>query len=153
MKPYVAGTVRELLKVEHLVYVSLKYTRTSDILKNIIYRIGVLLDKVWIMLLELAKKQGKIEDFPQQPLQMIALVAKLYPTDERILEMIELYKKIRKLSRAEFKSENEFRRQLKMTTVLDDSIVEEITIDSVTEQYKQLKDFVSYLKSTYFGLE
>ena len=78
---------------------------------------------------------------------------KLYPTDERILEMIELYKKIRKLSRAEFKSENEFRRQLKMTTVLDDSIVEEITIDSVTEQYKQLKDFVSYLKSTYFGLE
>ena len=77
MKPYVAGTVRELLKVEHLVYVSLKYTRTSDILKNIIYRIGVLLDKVWIMLLELAKKQGKIEDFPQQPLQIIALVEAL----------------------------------------------------------------------------
>jgi len=111
-----------------------------------------LLDKVWIALLELAKKQGKIEDYPQQPLQMIALVAKLYP-DEKILEMIELYKRIRKLSRAEFSAENEFRRQLKMTTVLDDNSVEEITIDSITAQYKQLRDFVSYLRSTYFDLE
>ncbi len=152
MREYVADTVRELLKVEHLVYVSLKYTRTSDVLKNIINRVSILLDKVWIALLELAKKQGKIEDYPQQPLQMIALVAKLYP-DEKILEMIELYKRIRKLSRAEFSAENEFRRQLKMTTVLDDNSVEEITIDSITAQYKQLRDFVSYLRSTYFDLE
>ncbi|MDK2849554.1 MAG: hypothetical protein PWP03_64 [Candidatus Woesearchaeota archaeon] len=153
MRQYIADTIRELYRVEHLVYVSLKYTRTSDILKNIINRVSILLDKIWIALLELAKKQGKIEDYPMQPLQMVALVEKLYSNDDRIKEMIQLYKKIRKLNRAEFKAENEFRRQLKMSTYLEDSGLEEITIDSVTEQYKQLRDFVSYLKSAYFGLE
>jgi hypothetical protein len=151
MKEYVADSLRELYRLEHLIYVSLKYTRTSDILISIIRRSISFLDLVWIALLEKAKKEKKIEDYGAQPLAAVARVKELY-SDERIEAMIAYYLKLRKISKADYISQNEYRRQLTMTVILSQDEVERITIDSVTEDYKSLSAFFSYLRDKYFNI-
>ena len=48
------------------------------------------------------------------------------------------------LSRATYEKKNEFRRHVTMTSVIDGEIVE-VTIDSITEDFHKLKDFIDYV--------
>ena len=50
----------ELKRADHLTYVSLKYTRTVDVLKSIISRLIATIDEGMDALLHNTKNQGKI---------------------------------------------------------------------------------------------
>lgn len=152
MKEYVADCLRELIRLEHLVFVSLKYTRTSDILKSILIRGKSFLDKVWVALLENAKLDNKITEYPQQEIKRVNLIKKLYSDDEMIQKMVFLYEKLRRMIKGTSSSESEYRRQLKVIILMDNDEIEEVTIDSVTEMYNELHEFLNYLREFYFSV-
>ncbi len=58
---------RERKMAEHLFYVSLKYTKTGDVILNLIKRWGVMLDRCMDLLLRRAKKNKKIKEIPFAP--------------------------------------------------------------------------------------
>ena len=54
----------ELRRADHLIYVSLKYTRTCDVIKNAIKRLLSAFDLMFVDYLEKMKYEKKIEEVP-----------------------------------------------------------------------------------------
>ncbi len=134
----------ELKRVDHQIYVSLKYTRTVDVLLNIISRMidgyGFLLEA----LLKLAIEKGEIEEIPASPIERGNLVKDLYD-DENIHDNVELYFLLRKLFRSNPVREHEYRRNVTMRTIIEGR-EELVTIDIISGYY----DFMmKFLKQVY----
>jgi len=130
----------ELKRIDHLIYVSLKYTRTCDIFKNIIDRLINCIGFVIDALLENLEKENKIFEVPSQPGSKCNVV-KEHIQDETILKMVQFYLSLRQMNRAEFSREREYRRHVTMTMNIDGEVVE-VNIDSMTQDFKDTKEYV-----------
>lgn len=137
----------ELKRVDHQVYVSLKYTRTVDVLMNLIGRMIEGYDKMFEGLLHHALAQGRIGEIPTAPLIVGNTVKELYPEDI-IQQNVDLYFLLRKLHRSSPSREQEFRRHVAMRTIIDGK-EEIVNIDIATEYYHRQRDFLDYLYKTF----
>jgi hypothetical protein len=134
----------ELARADHLLYVSLKYTRTVDVIKNLIKRLIATYDFLWHTILIHASEQGKIEDIPKLPIVKLEEVKKLYPDDEMFKNYSRFYIILKKLDKASFKRKLEFRRHVAMIAELDNEIVH-VTIDVISDYYQRTKEFFKYV--------
>lgn len=134
----------ELKRVDHLIYVSLKYTRTCDVFKNTITRmidaIGFCLDAI----LRKLKEDGKIPDIPQAARAKAELVKEQFQ-DEKIQELVAFYLQLRQINRAEFTRAQEYRRHVTMTCIIEGSKVI-VNIDIITEYFRKLKELVAHVE-------
>src|SRR3989344_5023363 len=64
MEEEIISPEEELKRADHLVYVSLKYTRTCDIMKNAIKRLIAAYELSMTEFLEAMRKNKKIEEVP-----------------------------------------------------------------------------------------
>ncbi len=151
MKQNLIEAIRELNRLEHLIYVSLKYTRTTDILKTILDKMITILDYLWNALLEKKKLDKVIEEYSSAPLKKVEMIKELYE-DERIRKMINFYLLLKKLNKLEYIPLNEYRKQLTMRFINENNEIYDITIESVTNDYKEIKDFLSYLRAKYLEI-
>ena len=134
----------ELKRADHLIYVSLKYTRTCDVFKNCIARLIDAIDFSFTAILIQLEERGTITEIPQQA-RMRADLAKQHVRDDRILKLIEFYLFLRQINRAEFRRAREYRRHVTMTCRVDDADVE-ITIDNITQYYKEIREDLTYIE-------
>ena len=148
---FIEDAEEELKRVDHLIYVSLKYTRTVDVLKNIIERLLSTFDAAMDVVLEKAVEENKLIEVPSAPLQKCEELRKLYPLDEKIRDYMEFYVLLRKLRRCEYNSINEYRRHVAMIAHLEEGDIE-LNIDIITEYYKRLKKFIEYVKAEILGI-
>lgn len=137
----------ELKRVDHQVYVSLKYTRTVDVLMNIVLRMIEAYDKMFDAMLAKALEQGRIGEAPSAPLMVGNTIKELYP-EEIVQKNVELYFLLRKLSRSNPQREQEFRRHVTMRTVIDGR-EELMNIDIATEYFHMQREFLEYLYKTF----
>jgi len=133
----------ELKRVDHLIYVSLKYTRTVDVFLNIIASMIDTYDFLLDALLELALEKKLIEEKPLSPREKGDLIKKTFE-DETIQDNIDLYFLLRKLVKSNPQRENEFRRNVTMTSYVDNR-KEIVNIDIATEYYHFLREFVNHV--------
>ena len=138
----------ELKRVDHLIYVSLKYTRTVDVLKNIIERLINTYDFLWTEILVEAERERKIFEVPVAPAAKCKRIRELYD-DERLDDEITFYLRLRQLNKSEYTSHQEFRRHVTMRATLPNGDIEEINIDNITEHYKRAKEFLEYFHDNY----
>ncbi|MBN1157389.1 hypothetical protein JXA85_07230 [Candidatus Woesearchaeota archaeon] len=133
----------ELKRADHLIYVSLKYTRTVDVFQSIIERlinaIGFVIDD----LIKKAMDEGKINSVPVSPKLKCEAVKQSF-NDEKIKEYLDFYIMLRKITRSEFSKSNEFRRHVTMTVRFDTGEVLEVNIDKIHEYYDYTKQIVDY---------
>ncbi|MFC1727871.1 hypothetical protein ACFLZ7_00195 [Nanoarchaeota archaeon] len=141
--------IEELKRADHLIYVSLKYTRTCDIIKHVIERLIACSDIVFDYLLEKAKDENKIDELPIAPTAKAETLKKVYADNEIMRDYFEFYLFMRKLSRAKFTRRQEYRRHVTMTCILEPEVVE-VKIDSVEEYNHKVKEFIEYIQE---GLE
>ncbi|MAG38992.1 hypothetical protein CMO90_02785 [Candidatus Woesearchaeota archaeon] len=135
----------ELKRVNHMIYVSLKYTRTVDVLINII---GVMIDFydfVMEALLKQAVEKELIDEKPVSPRERGELIKKLFE-DEIINDNIDLYFLLRKLSKSNPEREQEYRRHVTMISYIDNQ-KELVNIDIISEYYAFQKEFLVYVSS------
>ena len=136
----------ELKRVDHQIYVSLKYTRTVDVLLNTVSR---MIDAYVCMvdsLLKLAVEEKKRpeESLPLSPLERGTLVKELFP-DEIVQDNIKLYFLLRKIIKSPpITKEQEFRRHVASITMINGR-EEKINIDILTEYYDQIKEFHEWI--------
>jgi len=129
----------ELKRVDHLIFVSLKYTRTVDVLLNVIKRLIDAYDFAIEAILRYGKEKGMFEEeIPLSPLSKTELVLKIFK-DPVIKENMELYLLFRKIVKADYKRFNEYRRHVTLKTIIDNEEVD-IKIDNVTEYYTIIKE-------------
>lgn len=130
----------ELRRADHLMYVSLKYTRTVDVIKSLIERMINTYENLILSLLKHAKEKNP----PRIPRLRVELIRKHFADDPEIMQHMMLYLLLRQIDKAPFGRRQEFRRHVTMTAHLDDKEVE-VTIDIAEDYFRKVKEFVSYV--------
>ena len=133
----------ELKRADHLTYVSLKYTRTGDILLNTLSRMIDAYELLVNSLLTYAKDKKNLQELPISPLEKGNLVKKLYPQQE-IQDNVDLYFLLRKIFRAPHDTEQEYRRHVAIITNIDGR-EEIINIDVITQYLEFEKNFYGFV--------
>jgi hypothetical protein len=140
----------ELRRVDHLIYVSLKYTRTVDVIKSIISRMIATCDFVWDDILNRAERERKIFEVPSSPGLKCSTIKKLYGEDPKIIEFIDFYLLLRQLNNANYTSHKEFRRHVAMKAQFTNGEFKDIDIDTITDFYKKTKEYLDYTKEKFY---
>jgi len=147
----IQSALQELKRADHSIAVSLKYTRTVDVIKSIIERlintIGFALDA----LLHHAKSQKKITEVPALPRLKVEQVKKLYESDRTIVDFCDFYLLLRRVDKAKFSRSQEYRRHVTMTAQLDGGESIEITIDIISDYFERTKEFLNYVARLIHG--
>ena len=146
MREKLEEAFEELKRVDHLIYVSLKYTRTTDVLKNVIDRMITTVECMMNAVGEHAKSTGKTRTLAIQPMMKCKELKRLYPDDKILNEFFDFYILLKTLSKAEYNSINEYRRHVTLIAQLDEGEYH-VHIDKLTEFYKKLKNYFDYIKS------
>jgi hypothetical protein len=133
----------ELKRIDHLIYVTLKYTRTVDVLMSVVERMINCYEYLIEAMVRKALHEKKIEEIPGNPLAKANLVLELH-SSKTVKETIEKYLMFRKLRRAAHSKSNEFRRHVTMVTTVDDEEIK-VDIDSITEDFHELKKVIEFV--------
>ena len=138
-------TKAELKRADHLVYVSLKYTRTVDVIRTIIKRLINAFNFGIEALLEKALKEDKIKAIPVAHNIKCSAILGLYETDE-VKEYISLFNVLRKILKARFIPKQEYRRNVTMIVVFDKNKILDVNMDSLNEYFYKVKQFAEFVE-------
>jgi hypothetical protein len=140
----------ELKRVDHLIYVSLKYTRTVDVLRNVLNRLLSSLDFSLTALLKKAVHEHSLPDIPDSFREKCDEARRVYAGSDQIVELISIYIFLKKLEKSDYKREQEYRRHVAMIAVVDGKEFR-LDIDSVTERYKRIREIIESLEPIITG--
>ncbi len=104
------GPLEELKRADHLVYVSLKYTRTGDIMKNAIKRMISAYEMAFGEVLELAFEQGSLEEVPGTIKQRAELAQMVL--GKGVNKHMRLYSLLKRIDKSEYSASSEYRKDL-----------------------------------------
>ncbi len=144
MKESISLANEELKRVDHLIYVSLKYTRTVDVIRSIITRMITAIEHMLDAHLQRALGEKKIREIPPFPVEKCKILKSVFGHDAIVQETVAFYLYLRKLLRAEFTSSQEFRRHVAMTVTMKDELPVEVNIDKINEFYALIKKFYEH---------
>src|SRR3989344_9025409 len=94
---YFEEAKEELKRVDHIIYVSLKYTRTVDIIRNALQRMVSACDLIIEGILWYRQEKKDIPDIPKSVKERVVLVKKLYKGDKQLEKYITFYLSLRDL--------------------------------------------------------
>lgn len=137
-------SIEEFKRVDHLYYVTLKYTRTVDVIRSLIERLMSTFEYSIDALLKCMKEDKLIEKIPSNPVGK-GLVAKEKCGDEEICRYIDTYLKLRKIIRADYTKREEYRRHVTMVTDFEGETLN-VDIDLLKEWYDETKKFLTFIK-------
>ncbi|MBW2989255.1 hypothetical protein KY358_02955 [Candidatus Woesearchaeota archaeon] len=144
MEELLEDAKEEIKRVDHLFYVSLKYTRTVDMMRNMIERLISTFDYGMLSLLEYAKEKKRISEIPAMPLPKCELLRDLY-SDKGVEKYADLYVLLRKLMKASYTKREEYRRHVTMISTVGDKVVN-TDIDILNEYYDKVAKFISLVQ-------
>jgi hypothetical protein len=104
--------IQEKISADHLLYVSLKYTKTCDVVLNLLLRWRRMIETSIDGILDKAKNKKKISSIPENTVQKIAQVKKLFNRNKEFLEVIEFYEMLRKVEELRKERIGEFRKNV-----------------------------------------
>jgi|TARA_B100001971_G_C17840503_1_gene358365 hypothetical protein len=128
----------QLKRADHLLYVTLKYTRTVDVIKSIIKRFISAFDHSVEEMLEKSKDKKRIKTIPKSPIEKIELIKKIVKTKE-MRDYIKFYYLLRTIDKATFKPREEYRKHVTLITPKH-----EVDVEKVKEFYEKTKEFVGF---------
>jgi hypothetical protein len=136
----------ELKRIDHLIYVTLKYTRTVDVLISVVERMINCYEFMINALIKKAVADGSLETEPDNPITKAQEIIRLY-TSKTIKANIEKYLMFRKLRRVAHEKMNEFRRHVTLTAEVDGKEIK-VHIDNITEDFHDIKKFMEHVEKT-----
>ncbi|MEK6861245.1 MAG: hypothetical protein AABY07_04695 [Nanoarchaeota archaeon] len=135
-----AETAREELKrADHSIYVSLKYTRTVDIIKNIIKRLISAFDLALMDVCEHLKAKRKLKAIPTLSKLRADFVAKNFP---ELKEYIEFYNLLKETDKARYDKREEYRKHVTLIAYIG-SKKTEVDIKTLEIYYNKVNDFIN----------
>jgi hypothetical protein len=136
--------IKEKISADHLLYVSLKYTKTCDVILNLIKRWTVMISDSVDGLLEQLKKKKKIKSIPIAPRQKIELAKKEFKKVPEVMKALELYEFFRRIENLRTVRESEFRKDVRLKVYNSEETI--INLDKLKEYAAILESFISYVK-------
>lgn len=137
--------IQEKISADHLLYVSLKYTKTADVMLNLIARWRSMIEMAITRLLEQAKKKKVISTMPAAPKLKVDKAREIYKKNKEITDTIDLYEFFKRVDGLEKLRENEFRKNVTLK-VLDRGEWISIDMEKLKEYAAILERFISQIK-------
>lgn len=137
--------IKEKISADHLLYVSLKYTKTCDVIINLLHRWKTMIELAMDVLVERAKKQKKWKPVPDAPRAKLVQLKQLYAHDAVMMETLKLYELFRDIEQLEKVRENEFRKGVNLRVTYKGEVIN-INLDKLKEYSAVLERFISSLK-------
>ncbi len=104
--------IQEKISADHLLYVSLKYTKTCDVILNLLLRWRRMIETSISEILKHAKKKKKISSISPNTVGKIEQIKKLFKKDKEFLKVLELYDMLRKIEELKKERIGEFRKNV-----------------------------------------
>jgi hypothetical protein len=145
MKETLEIIMKEKTGADHLLYVSLKYTKTCDVTINLLKRWAIMLEYSFDGLLKRSKMKKKIKTIPTAPKIKIDLTKELFKDQKEVLDAIELYEMFKLIDLLKKSKENEFRKGVCLRVIYKGEEVA-INLDKLKEYSEVLEKFINYTK-------
>lgn len=136
---------KELKSAQHLLYVSMKYTKTCDVIINLMFRWQQLISVSINKILEHSKRKKMISKVPATPVEKLNAVRDLFKREEIIQRTLDLYEFFRRLPKLEQIREHEFRKNVALK-VIDKEQVIEINMDMLKSWNILVDDFIKFTR-------
>jgi len=136
----------EIKRADHLIYVSLKYTRTVDVFKSILERLINTFECICDGLLKQLLEEKKIDEIPAPIKAKCDSIKENYHLDEDMIDYINFYIFLRRINKAEYTKRSEFRRHVTMSASMEDGKIIEVTIDVISEYFEKTKAFARHIR-------
>jgi len=150
MEDYLLEAQDELKRLEHIIYVSLKYTRTVDVLANALKRLISTFDLIIEAYLVRAQKEGEIEKLPKSPALRANKVIQIYPDDEQLKNYLIFYAYLKSILKSPHRKREEYRRHVSLI-VDHNNATTEIKIDHLINCEKYIHKFFTYTRDSLIG--
>ena len=137
--------IKEKISADHLLYVSLKYTKTCDVIINLLLRWKIMIEMGMDLLVEKAKKQKKWKPVANAPMAKFVQLKQIYSKQMEIISALELYELFRSVEGLEKVRECEFRKGVNLKVTYRGEVIN-INLDKLKEYAQVLERFISYLK-------
>ena len=134
----------EMKAAQHLLYVSLKYTKTGDVILNLMYRWKQMIEHAVDTMLEKARKKKLVKEVPVAPKLKIALLAQLLKKEPVVIETLHLYSFFRRVNTLEHIKEHEFRKNVALRVIDDTEVV--IDVEKLKEWQALLENFIKFTR-------
>lgn len=137
--------MKEKISADHLLYVSMKYTKTCDVMINLIKRWKIMMDYSFDSLLDKAKKKKFIKDIPTAPKLRIDTLKIVFKDVLEVKYAIKEYEMFKLIDVLKKTKEGEFRKGvcLKITYKGEETAV---NLDKLKEYSEILERFINYVK-------
>lgn len=137
--------IQEKISADHLLYVSLKYTKTCDVIINLILRWRKMIETSIDAILEKAKKKKKISTIPLNPTQKIEVIGKLFKKDKNFQDALKMYEMFRKIEDLRKERSGEFRKNVNLKVFYRGEEIN-INLEKLREYADKLEKFISTTK-------
>ena len=137
--------IQEKISADHLLYVSLKYTKTCDVIINLLLSWKEMLNISIEKILKRAKSKKKIPSFPKSPIEKIEAMKKIFKKDKNILDTIEFYEMLRKLEELRTERIGEFRKNVNLRIFYQGKEIN-VDLDQLKIYAEMLERFISTTK-------
>lgn len=137
--------IKEKISADHLLYVSLKYTKTTEVIQNLIFRWTIMIEYGLDRILQHAKKKKTIKSIPSSPKPKLDLLRQMFRKEKIVLDTIDLYEMFRRVEQLTKESEGEFRKNVALKVSYRGEIVR-IDLEKLKEYSMTLEKFINYIK-------
>ena len=137
--------IKEKISADHLMYVSLKYTKTCDVIINLLSRWRTMIDLGMNRLVDKAKKNKKWKPVPDAPRAKLIQLKRIHLEDKEIFDALELCELFRDIDKLDKVRENEFRKGVNLKVTYKGEILN-INLDKLKEYAATLEKFISAIK-------
>lgn len=137
--------IKEKTSADHLLYVSLKYTKTCDVMLNLIERWKIMIELCVDALLQRAKKKKLIKIIPAAPKIKVNVLREALKKEPLVLQTLDIYEFFKKIPTLQKVKENEFRKNVCLK-IVDSGKETGIDMEKLREYSETLEKFIKFVK-------
>ena len=141
----ISEIIKEKTSADHLLYVSLKYTKTGDVILNLLARWKSLIELSFDSILELYVNQNKIPLMPVSPKQRIEFIRKYFKDYKSVQNIIHVYVFFKRVPDCPKSREGEFRKNVNLKVKLQNETVN-VNLQKLDEYSLMIDDFIKDIK-------
>ena len=145
----VSDAKEELKRADHSIYVTLKYTKTADVIKNIIKRLIVAYDLAMADLIEFLQSKKKMKNVPTSKRAKAQELMKKVP---RVKDHMQTYLVLRKIDVAPFSKREEYRKHVTLIAKVSLKETREVNIDVLRNYFMKTGEFVEFVEALRAGM-
>jgi len=137
--------IQAKISADHLLYVSLKYTKTCDVMVNLLLRWREVIEISIDRILAEAKRKKKIPLIPTNPVGKTEVIRKLFKKDQNFQEILDLYEMFKRVQELKKERIGEFRKNVTLKVFYKGEEIN-INLEKLKEYADKVEKFISTVK-------